>query len=114
MARIHYRKVYSRYFQFNIISNADIVFNNIKKKSYRITHNSGTELNELPPEKEGDYELGASINGIQLNPLNYAPIHQDDIKKELIPIHQVEGIIDECKNEVDNNGKGSNFRIFEL
>ena len=33
VARIHYRKVYSRYFQFNIISNAEIVFNDIKKKS---------------------------------------------------------------------------------
>ena len=68
-------------------------------------HYSGTELEDLPLEKDGDYELGANIDGIQLNPLNYAPINQEDIKEELIPIHQVEGIIDECKNEVEDDGE---------
>ena len=77
-----------------------------KLTTYFITNNySGTELEDLPLEKDGDYELGAKIDGIQLNPLNYAPVHQEDIKKELIPLYQVEGIIDECKNEMEDNSK---------
>ena len=35
--------------------------------TYFITNNySGTELEDLPLEKDGDYELGAKIDGIQL------------------------------------------------
>ena len=74
--------------------------------TYFITNNySGTELEDLPLEKDGDYELGAKIDGIQLNPLNYAPVHHEDINKELIPIYQVKGIIDECKNEMEDNSE---------
>ena len=71
-----------------------------------ITYNhSGTELEHLPLEKDGDYELGANIDGVQLNPLNYAPVRQEDIKEELISLQQVEGIIDECKNEIEDNSE---------
>ena len=71
-----------------------------------ITYNhSGTELEDLLLEKDGDYELGANIDGIQLNPLNYAPVRQEDIKKDLISLQQVEGIIDECKNEIEDNSE---------
>ena len=74
--------------------------------TYFITNNySGTELEDLPLEKDGDYELGAKIDGIQLNPLNYAPVRQEDIKKELISLGQVEGIIDECKNEIEDDSE---------
>ena len=66
---------------------------------------SGTKLKELAPEKDEDYELGANIEGAQLNPLNYAPVLQEDKKEELIPVHKLEGIIDECMNDINNNCK---------
>ena len=79
--------------------------NNWWPKFQKFFFYSGTDLQYLENEKDGDYEIGAKIEGVQLNPLNYAPIRQENIKDALIPIHQVEGIIDECVNDIDDDGE---------
>ena len=72
------------------------------------------ELQDLPPEKDGDYELGANIDGVQFNPLNYAPVRKEDIKEEFIGIHQVEGIFDDCENEIEKQGEWVNHSIYNF
>ena len=51
--------------------------------------------------------MGANIDGIQFNALNYAPVRREDIKEELIAVHQVEGIFDNCENEIEKQSEWS-------